>query len=75
LHYDEKYTREEINPWQIEKDGKLLEPLMKASTHKDWLSTSPVMRRGHLYLNGLRKVPATMRDSPAKEPGNILYCS
>jgi anaerobic selenocysteine-containing dehydrogenase len=28
-HYDEKYTREQINPWRIEKNGKILEPLMK----------------------------------------------
>ena len=30
FHHDEKYTREEINPWKIEKDGKVLEPLMKS---------------------------------------------
>jgi anaerobic selenocysteine-containing dehydrogenase len=29
LHFDEKYTRAEINPWKIEKNGKILEPLMK----------------------------------------------
>ena len=31
LHYDDQYTREEINPWRIEKDGKVLEPPMKSS--------------------------------------------
>ncbi|MFB0532793.1 MAG: molybdopterin-dependent oxidoreductase, partial [Desulfatiglandales bacterium] len=30
-HYDEKYTKEKINPWKIEKDGKVLEPSMKAA--------------------------------------------
>jgi trimethylamine-N-oxide reductase (cytochrome c) len=30
LHYDEKYTSEELAPWRIEKNGKVLEPLMKA---------------------------------------------
>ena len=30
-HYDEKYTREQINPWKIEKNGKVLEPSMKAA--------------------------------------------
>ncbi|MBN1191197.1 MAG: molybdopterin-dependent oxidoreductase [Dehalococcoidales bacterium] len=30
LHYDSKYTREEIRPWRIEKEGKSLEPLLKA---------------------------------------------
>ena len=29
-HHDEKYTREEIGPWKIEKDGKVFEPLMKS---------------------------------------------
>ena len=28
-HYDEKYTREELNPWRIEKNGKAFEPLLK----------------------------------------------
>jgi hypothetical protein len=28
-HFDDKYTRQEINPWKIEKDGKGLEPLLK----------------------------------------------
>jgi anaerobic selenocysteine-containing dehydrogenase len=30
-HYDEKYTKEEIRPWRIEKDGKVIEPSMKAA--------------------------------------------
>jgi molybdopterin guanine dinucleotide-containing S/N-oxide reductase-like protein len=30
LHYDDQYTREEINPWKIEKDGKVIEPPLKA---------------------------------------------
>jgi len=30
LHYDWKYTREEINSWRIERDGKIYEPLMKS---------------------------------------------
>jgi anaerobic selenocysteine-containing dehydrogenase len=30
-HYDEKYTKEEIRPWKIEKDGKVIEPSMKAA--------------------------------------------
>lgn len=30
FRYDAKYSKEEINPWQIEKDGKKLEPLMKS---------------------------------------------
>jgi anaerobic selenocysteine-containing dehydrogenase len=29
LHYDEKYTKKQINSWKIYKNGKLLEPLMK----------------------------------------------
>jgi molybdopterin guanine dinucleotide-containing S/N-oxide reductase-like protein len=29
-HYDEKYTKEQINPWRIKKDGKVIEPLMKS---------------------------------------------
>jgi len=29
-HYDEKYAREDINPWKIEKNGKTLKPLMKS---------------------------------------------
>ena len=32
LHYDWKYTKEELNPWKFEKNGKTLEPLMKSST-------------------------------------------
>ncbi len=28
-HYDEKYTKKEINPWKIEKNGKVFEPLLK----------------------------------------------
>jgi molybdopterin guanine dinucleotide-containing S/N-oxide reductase-like protein len=31
LHYDSKYTREEINPWKIQRDGKTFEPLLKAT--------------------------------------------
>ena len=30
LHYDSKYTREEINPWKIERNGKTFEPIMKS---------------------------------------------
>ncbi len=30
LHYDWKYTREEMNPWKIERNGVTLEPLMKS---------------------------------------------
>jgi molybdopterin guanine dinucleotide-containing S/N-oxide reductase-like protein len=30
-HYDEKYTKEEIRPWKIEKDEKIIEPSMKAA--------------------------------------------
>ena len=30
LHYDWKYTREEMNPWKFERNGKTLEPLMKS---------------------------------------------
>jgi molybdopterin guanine dinucleotide-containing S/N-oxide reductase-like protein len=30
LHYDWKYTREEMNPWKIERNGATLEPLMKS---------------------------------------------
>jgi len=30
LHYDEKYTKEEIGPWKIEARGKTFEPLMKS---------------------------------------------
>jgi molybdopterin guanine dinucleotide-containing S/N-oxide reductase-like protein len=30
LHYDWKYTREEIKPWNIERNGKTFEPSMKA---------------------------------------------
>ncbi len=29
-HYDEKYTREELRPWKIKRNGATLEPLMKA---------------------------------------------
>jgi molybdopterin guanine dinucleotide-containing S/N-oxide reductase-like protein len=32
LHYDEKYTKEELNPWKVEKDGKFIEASMKAQT-------------------------------------------
>jgi anaerobic selenocysteine-containing dehydrogenase len=28
-HFDNKYSKEEINPWKIEKNGKVLEPLLK----------------------------------------------
>jgi len=28
-HYDEKYTREEINPWKIEKNGRVYEVPLK----------------------------------------------
>ena len=31
LHYDDKYTEEEIGLWKIEKDGKSISPLMKAA--------------------------------------------
>ena len=30
LHFDDKYTKEEIKPWRIEKDGKVLEPKLKS---------------------------------------------
>jgi molybdopterin guanine dinucleotide-containing S/N-oxide reductase-like protein len=29
-HYDEKYTRKQLNPWKIKRNGATLEPLMKA---------------------------------------------
>jgi molybdopterin guanine dinucleotide-containing S/N-oxide reductase-like protein len=30
LHYDSKYKKEEMNPWKIQRNGKILEPLMKS---------------------------------------------
>ncbi|MBN1319498.1 MAG: molybdopterin-dependent oxidoreductase, partial [Thermoleophilia bacterium] len=30
LHFDDKYSKEEIKPWRIEKDGKVLEPQLKS---------------------------------------------
>ena len=30
LHYDWKYTSEEMNPWKFQRNGKTLEPLMKS---------------------------------------------
>jgi anaerobic selenocysteine-containing dehydrogenase len=30
LRYDWKYTREQLNPWKLERNGKTLEPLMKS---------------------------------------------
>ena len=30
LHFEDKYTREEIKPWRIEKDGQVLEPNLKS---------------------------------------------
>ena len=30
LHFDSKYTQEEIQPWKIEARGKVLEPYMKS---------------------------------------------
>ncbi len=30
LHYDEKYRREDMNPWKFEKNGKTLEPNWKS---------------------------------------------
>jgi trimethylamine-N-oxide reductase (cytochrome c) len=30
LHYDWKYTRQEINPWKIQRNGKTLEPVLKS---------------------------------------------
>jgi trimethylamine-N-oxide reductase (cytochrome c) len=30
LHYDWKYTREHLNPWKIQRNGKTLEPIMKS---------------------------------------------
>ncbi len=30
LHYDSKYTREEINPWKLQRNGKTFEPVMKS---------------------------------------------
>jgi len=30
LRYDWKYSREQLNPWKLEKNGKTLEPLMKS---------------------------------------------
>jgi anaerobic selenocysteine-containing dehydrogenase len=30
LHFEDKYTKEEIKPWRIEKDGKVLEPNLKS---------------------------------------------
>ncbi len=30
LHFEDKYTKEEIKPWRIEKDGKVLEPQLKS---------------------------------------------
>jgi anaerobic selenocysteine-containing dehydrogenase len=29
LHYDWKYKKEDLNPWQFRRNGKVLEPLMK----------------------------------------------
>ena len=30
LHFEDKYTKDEIKPWRIEKDGKVLEPNLKS---------------------------------------------
>ena len=30
LHYDWQYTREEMNPWKFQRNGRTLEPLMKS---------------------------------------------
>ena len=30
LHFDDKYSRDEIKSWKIEKDGKVLEPQLKS---------------------------------------------
>jgi trimethylamine-N-oxide reductase (cytochrome c) len=30
FHYDEKYDKSQLNPWKITRNGKTLEPLMKA---------------------------------------------
>jgi anaerobic selenocysteine-containing dehydrogenase len=30
FHYDEKYDKKKLNPWKITRNGKTLEPLMKA---------------------------------------------
>jgi molybdopterin guanine dinucleotide-containing S/N-oxide reductase-like protein len=30
LHYDWKYKREDFNPWKFQRNGKVLEPLMKS---------------------------------------------
>jgi trimethylamine-N-oxide reductase (cytochrome c) len=30
LHYDSRYSKERIKPWKIEKNGQVLEPLMKS---------------------------------------------
>jgi trimethylamine-N-oxide reductase (cytochrome c) len=30
MHYDEKYTREHMNPWKFQRNGKTLEPTMKS---------------------------------------------
>jgi len=30
FHYDEKYTKKHLNPWKMSRNGKTLEPLMKA---------------------------------------------
>src|SRR3989304_8103854 len=30
FHFDWKHTKEEINPWKFEKNGKTFEPLMKS---------------------------------------------
>jgi anaerobic selenocysteine-containing dehydrogenase len=29
-HYEEKYTKKEINPWKVERNGKPFEPLLKS---------------------------------------------
>ena len=36
-HHDEKYTKEELNPWKIEKNREIIEP--------PWCSTSPLSNR------------------------------
>ena len=35
LHYDWKYTKEEINPWKIQRDGKTFEELKKEEELKN----------------------------------------
>lgn len=67
LHLEEKYTREEIKPWRIEKDGKVLEPKLKS-----YLAPYMIAYKKRVYSPNRILYPLIREDwDPNGAPGSV----